>query len=230
MDEETPETYEKSLSAAEKASRTDKIRSRLPLGKKKTAKQALAEKLEADEQREAPNAPVSPVITETPRTPVTPPAPLPTSHTVSPPAPWLTGPTTVFLDGGISKAENWQAQVVDALKVEGFQILNPRRWEDGRLRLKQDIQEQIKWEQKACAEAQFFLFWFPAGWVYPVAFYRLGQAVARKARIFVGCHPDSMILADLEAQREHYGEKVYQNLNVMCQDLITAMRSAAKKD
>lgn len=231
---------------------TDRVLTKL--GRKKTAKEAVAEKKEAEAQRESPTPapPSAPVFRgpppaeplppgsveytpepdfadprDLPATAKLPPPPI-LSRTVTPPAVWTKEGGLVFLDGGMGKAENWQTQVFESLRRLGLQVLNPKRWDDARLKLKAEIQEQIRWEQKAGEEAEFFVFWFTANWVYPLAMYRLGQALARRKRVFVGAHPDSPMLADLEAQLENYGAKVYQNLNTLCGDLLEALK--AKKD
>lgn len=114
---------------------------------------------------------------------------LPAAKEVRPPHALSPGFLTILIDGSMTKAENWQKEAIDGLAETGAQLANPRTWEDSQLSTTVEIDAQIKWEQKALVQAAAAVFWFSAGRTSVHAWFRLGQLIARKTPVFVGCHP-----------------------------------------
>ncbi|WP_254509435.1 nucleoside 2-deoxyribosyltransferase domain-containing protein [Anatilimnocola floriformis] len=106
--------------------------------------------------------------------------------------------TTVFLAGGISDTENWQAVVIAQLRNTPGVIANPRREEYepsdavGR--------EQIAWEYRHLQRAGLVAFWFPPETLCPIALFELGACCSSRVPLIVGAHPGYRRRFDLVEQ------------------------------
>jgi hypothetical protein len=105
----------------------------------------------------------------------------------------------VFLAGGITGTENWQATVARNLTAHNVTVLNPRRErfpagdpDAGR--------RQIEWEHRHLARADLIAFWFPPPTVCPIALFELGACCSALAPIVVGADPGYARRFDLQVQ------------------------------
>ncbi|MGQ4513659.1 nucleoside 2-deoxyribosyltransferase domain-containing protein [Streptomyces sp. DW26H14] len=113
------------------------------------------------------------------------------------------GPS-IFLAGGITGVEDWQAEAVEALRDLDVVVLNPRR---AHFPIDDPTQTpiQIQWEHRALHLAALTLFWFPvsdpAVTTQPIAMLELGAALDNPyRRIVVGADPAFPRVADVEWQ------------------------------
>jgi RNA:NAD 2'-phosphotransferase (TPT1/KptA family)/8-oxo-dGTP pyrophosphatase MutT (NUDIX family) len=99
------------------------------------------------------------------------------------PHPYEKGKFTLFLAGSIDmgSAEEWQAQVVEALADYDVQLLNPRRddWDSSWKQEADDPQfsEQVNWELDGLAAADFRIFYFAKDSKSPITFGELGESI-----------------------------------------------------
>ena len=94
----------------------------------------------------------------------------------------------VFLAGGISDAENWQAQLIRLLHGVDATILNPRRTHFPPNDLAES-RRQIEWEARHLQQADLVAFWFPPQSLCPIALFELGICTASKVPMVVGTDP-----------------------------------------
>lgn len=80
---------------------------------------------------------------------------------------------SLFLAGGITGCEDWQAQMIDALKWEDAIIYNPRR-SNFPINDPTVAEVQIAWEFDKLAKATIVSFWFAHGTDNPIVLYELG--------------------------------------------------------
>jgi hypothetical protein len=101
--------------------------------------------------------------------------------------------------GGISDAENWQAQVVRLLQRVDATILNPRRTHFPANNLAES-RRQIEWEARHLQKADLVAFWFPPQSLCPIALFELGIYTVTKVQIVVGTDPHYARRFDLDVQ------------------------------
>jgi len=80
---------------------------------------------------------------------------------------------SLFLAGGITGCEDWQAQMLEKLKHETLIIYNPRR-ENFPIDDPSAAEVQICWEFDKLVRADIVSFWFSAGSLNPIVLYELG--------------------------------------------------------
>jgi hypothetical protein len=121
---------------------------------------------------------------------------------------------SIFLAGGITNVENWQAKATKTLsQIDDLYIINPR----GRIfdRYKKEwgylaSRKQIEWEFDMLDRATQLLFWFSYETIQPIALYELGARLMERRvtgdeghgykPIFIGAHPDYERVFDLKVQ------------------------------
>lgn len=116
------------------------------------------------------------------------------------------GTSSVFLAGGITGIQDWQARAVQLL-AEGepgeLAVLNPRR-ADFPLSDPDAHAEQVAWEHRHLARADVLLFWFAAGPSdQPIALFELGAHTAHNRHLAVGADPDYSRRRDVVEQLRH---------------------------
>lgn len=86
---------------------------------------------------------------------------------------------SVFLAGGITKCDDWQADVIKELEFDTVSIFNPRRKEFD-ITNKSDSYSQIEWEFDRLEKADIFSMYFcNSESVQPICMYELGRNIAR---------------------------------------------------
>ena len=109
------------------------------------------------------------------------------------------GEPSIFLAGGISGCDDWQARMTALLGATDLAVVNPRRaaydWGDPRLAV-----EQIEWEHRHLRRVTARLFWFPPETLCPVALFEFGRWLRVEQPLFLGIHPDYRRKLDLEVQ------------------------------
>lgn len=105
----------------------------------------------------------------------------------------------VFLAGGISDTENWQAEFLGRVEGHSLSVLNPRRKSfpmgdavEGR--------RQIEWEWRYLQRASLVAFWFPPQTLCPIALFELGACCSSSVPLVVGSDPAYARRFDLEVQ------------------------------
>lgn len=105
----------------------------------------------------------------------------------------------VFLAGGISDTENWQAEFLGRVEGRNLSVLNPRRAAfpmgdavEGR--------RQIEWEFGYLRRADLVAFWFPPQTLSPIALFELGACCSSGVPLVVGSDPAYARRFDLEVQ------------------------------
>ena len=91
----------------------------------------------------------------------------------------------VFLAGGITGADNWQAQVAQSLRRLQATVLNPRRKQFPNDNSATG-QQQIEWEHRHLLLATLVAFWFPPPTLCPIALFELGACCAAGTPLVVG--------------------------------------------
>jgi nicotinamidase/pyrazinamidase len=106
---------------------------------------------------------------------------------------------SLFLAGGITDCESWQAHVAQLLSELDVAVINPRRdnypWHDPAA-----AEAQIRWEFEHLARAEACLFWFPSQTLCPIALYELGRWSAGTRPMVVGVHPGYKRRLDVQIQ------------------------------
>jgi hypothetical protein len=106
---------------------------------------------------------------------------------------------SVFLAGGISNCENWQAQMVEALKHLNIIIYNPHRknfsMDDSKV-----TNQQIMWEFEHLRKATVVSFWFSKETICPIVLYELGNFNMTSKPIVIGIDPEYSRKLDVEIQ------------------------------
>lgn len=100
-------------------------------------------------------------------------------------APEIAPNPDVFLAGGISGTEDWQAVAARALSAQGLEVANPRR--PGMLADPSLGPGQIRWEHDHLSRARTILFWFPGPGDHPIAMYELGYWLGQNKDLCIGC-------------------------------------------
>lgn len=159
----------------------------------------------------------------------------PISKTTTPPAPIEDGRDTLYLYGGMTTPENWQAEFLQWLKPYGLQICDPKRWGEKHLMSKGEPEEQRAWENEAFKKANRFVFWWPDQLShYPIAWFTLGRAIEKakldeKVKLYVGFHPAALRTEDIaEWTRVAYGKgiEIHQSLRNLAIAVIGDVRAA----
>jgi hypothetical protein len=129
----------------------------------------------------------------------------------------------VFLAGGISDAENWQAQLVRKLGNIDATILNPRRRVYPRGDRDED-RRQIKWEYRHLLKADLVAFWFPPQTLCPIALFELGVCCGSQIPMIVGVDPNYLRRFDLEVQLELHRPDVLivDRLETLAENIINS--------
>ena len=110
------------------------------------------------------------------------------------------GPSpSVFLAGGISGCDDWQARMAKMLAPLDVVVLNPRRAhfpvDDPAT-----AEAQIRWEHRHLRRAGARLFWFPGATLCPITLYELGAWSMVPGPLFVGVDPAYARRRDVEIQ------------------------------
>ena len=134
---------------------------------------------------------------------------------------------SVFLAGGITGCEDWQAHVRRRMADDRVVLLNPRR-ADFDVTRGDSAAQQIAWEWRHLHDPRTTatLFWFAPDAVQPIALFELGGALAGRRRIVVGTHPSYPRRLDVVLQAGHFDPDlvVHDDLD----DVITATREAVR--
>lgn len=116
-----------------------------------------------------------------------------------------TSNASVFIAGGISNCRDWQAEIVDIIDCDEFDVFNPRR-EGDFAKVGQAAVDQITWEHEALATCNHVLFWFPDSSICPITLFEYGAMLARASRheisIVMGRDPDYERAFDLDVQTQ----------------------------
>lgn len=138
---------------------------------------------------------------------------------VEAPQTYVGSATTVFLAGGITDCDDWQAAVVRRLADLDAVLLNPRR-ANFPIHDPDAALEQITWEFQALRQAEIVLFWFDQGpSVQPIALYELGRHAADLDKtLVIGRHPKYLRRQDVDIQLDlaRPGLKIHDNLDDLC--------------
>lgn len=148
---------------------------------------------------------------------------------------------SVFLAGGISNCEDWQAHSAEKLsQLENLTVINPRRndWKVDKNEIEESV-KQISWEFDYIRKTTDIIFWFTDDTLQPISLYELGAALQRNSkywderlpfedehgfvkgqRIFLGADMDYKRILDVKIQAKliNYRWKVKNNLDDLLED------------
>ena len=114
---------------------------------------------------------------------------------------------SLFIAGGITGAQDWQAQFARDLSDTELALLNPRRDHYNSLD-PHALREQIQWEHDGLRASSAISFWFPARAMCLISLYELGSWAHWRdpngavKPLFVAVHPDYMRRENIEIQLE----------------------------
>ena len=122
----------------------------------------------------------------------------------------------VFLAGAIDmgSAVDWQSYVIDALKECEIILLNPRRPNF----TPDTLDAQIRWELDAMDKAYVVFMWFPQAAKAPISLLETGLWMDRK-KLLIGVEHGFYRRRNLELTCEHYGVRLWDNLDAMIQEI-----------
>lgn len=107
---------------------------------------------------------------------------------------------SLFIGGGISNCEDWQAPLCDKLlHSTSLQLFNPRRSSFDISKIKES-EIQIKWEHYYLHQADMILFWFPKTSICPITLFEYGYWLAKGKKIYLGIEKGYPRQFDLEYQ------------------------------
>lgn len=135
----------------------------------------------------------------------------------------------IFLAGGISNCEDWQAGVAERLAANtGAVVYNPRRDDFDMNAYEEVSRQQINWEYYALRMAQVNLFWFPPETLCPITLMEYGSAMERlrPGALMCGAHPDYARRFDLVEQtelRQHI--PIFSDLGKLVSETIILLNS-----
>jgi hypothetical protein len=139
------------------------------------------------------------------------------------------GEVSLFLGGGITGCENWQAIITAGLKnnsSDDLVVLNPRRanWP---MNDPEASTKQIDWEYRHLKLATMIMFWFAPETLCPITLFEYGKWLVGNKPLFVGCHPDYKRKLDVEVQTklERPFQKVFSSLDEMLGSVLLFDRS-----
>lgn len=132
------------------------------------------------------------------------------------------GEVSLFLGGGITGCEDWQAKICEGLRDTRLTLLNPRRanWP---INDPAASAKQIAWEFDHLQKAHAIMFWFAAETLCPITLFEYGKWIVRNKPLIVGCHPDYGRKLDVEVQTKlerPLAGKVWSSLD----EMISAIR------
>jgi hypothetical protein len=105
----------------------------------------------------------------------------------------------LFLAGGITGCDDWQARLVRLLTASSLVLLNPRR-RNFPIDDPGAAEEQIQWEFRHLRRCAGRLFWFPPETLCPITLYELGAWSMVPGPLFVGVDPRYQRKRDVEIQ------------------------------
>lgn len=141
------------------------------------------------------------------------------------------GQPSIFLAGGITGVEDWQATAIKELgRIGDITICNPRRKEFNMSDSSSQAAIQIQWEHYHLEMVEQVLFWFSSETIQPIVLFELGARLRenkhrppnRQQEIFIGCHPNYRRNFDVfhQARLDGYKYSISNSLS----DLLTAVR------
>ena len=110
-----------------------------------------------------------------------------------------TNKKSIFLAGSITGAEDWQSEVIEALKDFDILVFNPRR-ENFPIDNPDAGLEQITWEFKMLRKADMIQMWFSKETIAPICLYELGAWSMTEKPIVIGMDPKYPRRQDVEIQ------------------------------
>jgi hypothetical protein len=109
------------------------------------------------------------------------------------------GTPSVFLAGGITACDDWQARMAAMLSPLDLVVLNPRR-KNFPIDDPAAAEQQIRWEFRHLRRATARLFWFPSATLCPITLYELGSSSMTHVPLFIGTDPAYSRRQDVEIQ------------------------------
>lgn len=138
---------------------------------------------------------------------------------------------SIFLGGGISGVEDWQAKACRVL--EGFgniTVVNPRRKDFNMNGGDALTTEQIKWEHHYLDRVRQVLFWFSDETIQPIVLFELGarlreykhRPIGEKQPMFIGYKENYSRKMDVyhQARLEGYAEEFPHTLDELLKNVL----------
>lgn len=130
---------------------------------------------------------------------------------------------SLFLGGGITGCEDWQAEMCHLLRDTDLVVINPRR-KDWPINDPEASTKQIEWEYDHLQKAHMIMFWFSPETLCPITLFEYGKWIVRNKPLFVGCHPEYKRKLDVEVQTkfERPFQKVFTSIEEVAGSIILA--------
>lgn len=131
---------------------------------------------------------------------------------------------SIFLAGSISKAADWQKELVEKIRDINAVVYNPRRAvfpkDDPELAYK-----QITWEHEHLKKADVISFWFSKETDAPITLFELGRWLTSSKPIIVGIDPGYPRREDVEIQTalERIRIPIVYSLNDLSDEIFKIM-------
>lgn len=107
---------------------------------------------------------------------------------------------SVFLAGGITDCEDWQANAYEMLKGQSaLQVVSPR-CDDFDVTDPIATEKQIAWEHKMLEDVGCIIFWFSQCTIQPITLFELGKCLQWDKPLFIGAHCNYERRKDIEIQ------------------------------
>jgi hypothetical protein len=139
----------------------------------------------------------------------------------------------IFLAGAIDmgKAEDWQKQVVEELASFNVTVLNPRRndWDSSWEQVKENPQfrEQVNWELDGMNASNLIVFFIGKKSKAPITLLEIGLHASDD--IMMCCEEGFYRKGNIDIVCERHGVPVYEDLDVMLEDLKTLLTDQGYK-
>jgi hypothetical protein len=143
---------------------------------------------------------------------------------------------SIFLGGGITGCEDWQAYVTERLRGFGdITIVNPRRADFDMSAGDDESRKQIAWEHHYLDKCDQVLFWFSDATIQPIVLFEFGARLRdakwrpyeKQQSIFVGVHALYKRKFDVleQAHLEGFRGEIFNNLSDLAQDVLNYNRT-----
>lgn len=146
-------------------------------------------------------------------------------HVEAPNQPNLqTNKKSIFLAGTIQNSTDWQAQLVEKIRILDIIVYNPRRKVYPNNDQNAAIQ-QITWEHEYLKAADAISFWFAKTSLNPITLFELGSWIKTPKPLIIGVEPGYPRELDVFTQvgLERKDMKIYQDLDELANGIFGIM-------
>jgi len=128
---------------------------------------------------------------------------------------------SLFLAGTIQNSTDWQAQVIEKIRILDIILFNPRR----KVYPDNAAIQQITWEHQYLKAADAISFWFAKTSINPITLFELGSWIKTPKPLIIGVEPGYPRELDVFTQvgLERRGLKIVQTLDDLASGIYEVM-------